>query len=904
MKKNLLNKQLIKAISLGISASMALQPVTALANDSVDPIAPENAGVEKQQVTGVQAVDDAAEESVNANTAFANSVSGDNGVAKSAEAVDGLFNANEPDKISNADLNTFYNNNKENINKDVETVKECSNTVSGNVDTLSKDAKSLSGTEKERNEAVTILEGTANVNEAAKNADEAFDNVSETIDAANDKISNAKTQSQAQEVYDEAAAAVKDAEEKLAQATEEFNSKKAAYEDALKKANEAQKAYSDAMTKASKDAEEAAKNLLVAKKAAEQLKNDMIVAKAALDDAEKKAKEAGELDVEGKNIAASTAKVAYDAEVENVNKLNGDIAAGKAAVEDLKTATDNYNALKSEKESIINAGVTAKTELESATTAYNNLKTEKEKLITAGQNAAKDVFEEGSEAATLQNTISGHVALGIVTDDVNHNRDIAFELIKIYNPGAIVERTDKQDFFTPFLHYFAVKINGVEHWFDFETDKNGQNIVVLERKYIEGKFTGIKLPTATTWPTGYSKQGYISECNARIAKLSTAKQNIISAGSTAAEDLKTATENYNTLKAGKDALISAGDTASSDLATATTDYENFKAGKDALISAGETASSNLSSAKNARNQAETTWNNAVAAADLAAKTKAEYEKVREKYNALKIAADTAVANVNIATTNLNTLKTEIEMLVNSKDTDETKLKLAELTSQYSIAMKKLENANTTKETVEKALEETKNNCETKKAEIQKAEEARRRAEEEARRNQENNSNDGQNQSSDSASEYATVIPTVTNTGKKPAATTLETAEVLGAKRATTKKATKVTKTSTKKSTGKASEEKEDAKLAAEEKAETVEAVETTETVVTPSEDVKTTDGQNVDNSEATIADEQTALADSVENAGQKHFPWIVVAILGVLGISVEEVVRRGSKKAKEKANKD
>ena len=31
MKKNLLNKQLIKAISLGISASMALQPVTALA---------------------------------------------------------------------------------------------------------------------------------------------------------------------------------------------------------------------------------------------------------------------------------------------------------------------------------------------------------------------------------------------------------------------------------------------------------------------------------------------------------------------------------------------------------------------------------------------------------------------------------------------------------------------------------------------------------------------------------------------------------------------------------------------------------------------------------------------------------------------------------------------------------
>lgn len=902
MKKNLLNKQLIKAISLGISASMALQPVTALANDSVDPISPENAGVEEQQVTGVKAVDDAAEVIVDANTAFANSVSGDNGVAKSAEAVDGLFNANEPDKISNADLNTFYNNNKENINKDVETVKESSNTVSGNLDTLSKDAKSLSGTEKERNEAVTILEGTANVNEAAKNADEAFDNASETIDAAKDKISNANTQDQAQEAYDEAAIAVEEANKNLEKATEEFNSKKAAYEDALNKANEAQKAYSDAMTKASKDAEEAAKNLAEAKKAAEKLRDDMIAAKAALDDAEKKAKEAGELDVEKMNGAASTAKVAYDAEVENVNKLNGDIAAGKAAAEDLKTATDNYDALKSKKKSIINAGVTAKAELDSATTAYNNLKTEKEKLITAGQNAAKDVFEEGSEAATLQNAIKGHVELERVwnkTWEVEHNSNIAFELIKIYNPSAVRKNEEN---FTVGDHYFTVEINGTERHFDFGTDEKGDNIWVKEQ--VGGKIRLGVLLGAKSVDTGYSKQRYISECQDRIAKLSTAKKNIISAGSTAAEDLKTATENYNTLKAGKDALISAGDTASSDLATATTDYVKFKAGKDALISAGETAYSNLSSAENARNQAETTWNNAVAAAELAAKTKAEYEKVLEKYNALKIAAGTAAANVNIATTNLNTLKTEIEMLVKSEDTDETKLKLAELTSQYSIAMKKLENANTTKETVEKALEETKNNCETKIAEIQKAEEARRRAEEEARRNQENNSNDGQSQSSDSASEYATVIPTVANTTKKPAATTLETAEVLGAKRATTKKATKVTKTSTKKSTDKVSEEKEETKLAAEEKDETVEAVETTKTAVTPSEDVKTTDGQNVDNAETTIADEQTALTDSVENAGQKHFPWIVVAILGVLGISVEEVVRRGSKKAKEKAKKD
>ncbi len=496
-----------------------------------------------------------------------------------------------------------------------------------------------------------------------------------------------------------------------------------------------------------------------------------------------------------------------------------------------------------------------------------------------------------------------------VTKNVYDNRNIALELIKIYNPGKTVEITGDEEFNLP-IHYFSVKIDGVEHCFDFMTDNNGQNIEVVERSFkrVTVKILGAKIskiiPFTETSEVLYSRKEYLSECDDRVAKLSTAKQNIISAGTTAVDALDTATGNYNSLKAEKEKVISAGETASSELATATSAYNTLKAEKDALIAAGTEASSKLASAESIRDQAKTTWDNAVAAAGLAAKTKAEYEKVLEKYNALKISADTAAANVNIATTNLNTLKTEIEMLVNSKDTDETKLKLAELTSQYSIAMKKLENANTTKETVEKALEETKNNCETKKAEIQKAEEARRRAEEEARRNQENNSNDGQSQSSDSASEYATVIPTVVNTTKKPAATTLETAEVLGAKRATTKKVTKVTKTSTKKSTDKASEEKEDTKLAAEEKAETVEAVETTEAVVTPSEDVKTTDGQNVDNAEATIADEQTALTDSVENAGQKHFPWIVVAILGVLGISVEEVVRRGSKKAKEKAKKD
>ena len=294
--------------------------------------------------------------------------------------------------------------------------------------------------------------------------------------------------------------------------------------------------------------------------------------------------------------------------------------------------------------------------------------------------------------------------------------------------------------------------------------------------------------------------------------------------------------------------------------------------------------------------------------DLQAKLEAQAEALALQ-NAAVEAAKAAEEAYNNAVKAVEDAQEKVEKL---KKANTPVVTLAEASANLNIAMKKLSEATSKKNAADKAVANATTAVENAnkivsslqaKEAARKAEEARR-AEEEARRNQENNSNDGQSQSSDSASEYATVIPTVTNTGKKPAATTLETAEVLGAKRATTKKATKATKTSTKKSTDKVSEEKKDTKLAAEEKAETVEAVETTETVVTPSEDVKTTDGQNVDNAETTIADEQTALADSVENAGQKHFPWIVVAILGVLGISVEEVVRRGSKKAKEKANKD
>lgn len=297
---------------------------------------------------------------------------------------------------------------------------------------------------------------------------------------------------------------------------------------------------------------------------------------------------------------------------------------------------------------------------------------------------------------------------------------------------------------------------------------------------------------------------------------------------------------------------------------------------------------------------ETTTAGSFVESGLQAKLKAQADAVALQEAAVT-AAENAEAAYNDAVKAVEVAQKKVEEL---KKANTPVVTLAEAGANLNSALKKLSEATSKKNAADKAVANATTAVENANKIVSslQAKEAARKAEE-ARRNQENNTNDGQIQSSDSASEYATVMPTVATT-KKPAATTLETPEVLGAKKATTKKATKVTKTSTKRSSDKASEEKEDTKLAAEEKVETAEAVETTEAVVTPSEEVKTSDEQSVTQAETTIADEQTALADSVENKKANALPWIIVAILGVFGISVEEVVRRGSKKSKEKAKKN
>ena len=170
MKRKMMNKQLIKAIAVGLSASMVLQPVTALAIEGDGDNLTEGNEQQANNPSEVELVN-------NAEQAFDESVNdSDMGVEQAVEqvneslaAVQDQFTPEAPaaddpvvedtkEAVSNPDLNQVYDNSISNISQDAQNLTNSVDTVQDDITELNGDVQTLNSTDSNRKDAVDTSE--------------------------------------------------------------------------------------------------------------------------------------------------------------------------------------------------------------------------------------------------------------------------------------------------------------------------------------------------------------------------------------------------------------------------------------------------------------------------------------------------------------------------------------------------------------------------------------------------------------------------------------------------------------------------------------------------------------------------------------------------------------------------
>ena len=313
MGKKEFNHKLLKAIAIGISATMAFQPVAVIAEENVD------ANIASQEVvtetpvavetpsSTVSDVDAANSEYVGqvgtADTAVADvadDVQAVQGVQDKVDAAEDYANAgsteNQKDLPNASEIAETYENlvtaenqvdtDKTNVNGDVENIKNkggAADTAVGNLQ-----------------EAVGEVETMANGVKGAVDAAEA------AITDAEQGIKDAGNDEEAKAAYQVADDAVAAANMALAQAEENYEAKKNAYEEALAIAEQAEAEFKDAIATAGSDVTTAVANMETAKARATELKQQAEDAFKALKDAQ------AEIDLAGLEAAAQAAAGAQE----------------------------------------------------------------------------------------------------------------------------------------------------------------------------------------------------------------------------------------------------------------------------------------------------------------------------------------------------------------------------------------------------------------------------------------------------------------------------------------------------------------------------------------------------------------------------------------------------------------
>jgi len=382
MKKNVKNEKVLKAISLGIAAMMALtsMPLNAFAEDvqvtgdgnttSIDQqsetkTATENAATESKKIADSYKE---TEESVDAVITQDDKETTDNeadslttqvGVVMDTvggDAVNDNNNVTKSDKEKEAavkikgDLDTI-DAATTNANKDIKAAEEDSKAVATAMELAAteegKAGEALDSVETKVGNAETFADGMKSI---AKNANDALDN-------ADVLVASTTTVEDAQQTYDEAVKAAEDAQAEFEKKEKEYDNLKSEYETAKKAYEDAVAEYNKQLNlaqngnKAAQDDLAAAKeDLEKAKEAEKDLLSQVTAAAQAAGEAGTAAVNAAQEEVELKAGLEKTAKEAYDSAAASKNKASDDASkknsAYSTASEDYESANSAYHSLK------------------------------------------------------------------------------------------------------------------------------------------------------------------------------------------------------------------------------------------------------------------------------------------------------------------------------------------------------------------------------------------------------------------------------------------------------------------------------------------------------------------------------------------------------------------------------
>ena len=258
------NKNIIKAMAIGISASMALAPVTAFAEE------PNAGGTELSQGnqdSNTEAMS-AAQEAVNNATSTDAYVNGDVKAAvdavkdKSAEVSENDFS-----KTVNAEVNSSFEGLTENADNTKKAVDSAQNSIVEDVNKLKDSSNKI---DNGLTDADKALEGMKNTSESIKTVVETAD---ESIDAANKAIKGAGNKTAAIKAYEDALQIATDAQEAYDAASLEYAAYKKDYDAAVASVKEAQAAFDSAMNASEEKLAEAKRALTEAQKNADDLKS-------------------------------------------------------------------------------------------------------------------------------------------------------------------------------------------------------------------------------------------------------------------------------------------------------------------------------------------------------------------------------------------------------------------------------------------------------------------------------------------------------------------------------------------------------------------------------------------------------------------------------------------------------
>lgn len=278
MRKELVNKKVVRAIALGLSAVMLTTPITAHAEtaDVSTGNDDDNNNIENQeQQSEVKEAASAANDAIDAAVSPANTVKDDveNVVPGEAGTDD------DGDDLAQAviDAADDVENNEAAEGASIADADADVVLADTQIDAAEANADLAAGAVSDVKDAVD------DANTAAGEAADIADKAVKDVETETDNIKNATTIEDANAAYEAAEAVVEQAKTDFEAKTAEYNKAKGEYEAAVKKVAGYEKAYNDAVIAAAGNAADAAAELEAAKAAAAELESAVTAAKAAVD---------------------------------------------------------------------------------------------------------------------------------------------------------------------------------------------------------------------------------------------------------------------------------------------------------------------------------------------------------------------------------------------------------------------------------------------------------------------------------------------------------------------------------------------------------------------------------------------------------------------------------------------